>query len=106
MRLPLNWLFEYADPHTTPRAIADRLAMTGTEVDRIHRHGVDALEFFVVGKVLTCEQHPNADRLRVTARSTSAPASRRTSSAARPTWPRARPSPSPGRARSCPTARA
>jgi phenylalanyl-tRNA synthetase beta chain len=66
MKLPLNWLFEYAEPYMTPRAIADRLALTGTEVDRIHRHGVDELEAFVVGKVLTCEQHPNADRLRVT----------------------------------------
>ena len=65
MRLPLNWLFEYCEPLLTPRDIATRLAMTGTEVDRIHRHGVDALEYFVVGKVLTAEQHPNADRLRV-----------------------------------------
>jgi phenylalanyl-tRNA synthetase beta chain len=65
MKLPLNWLFEYAEPYMTPRAIADRLDMTGTEVKRIDRHGVDELEQFVVGKVLTCEQHPNADRLRV-----------------------------------------
>jgi phenylalanyl-tRNA synthetase beta chain len=65
MKLPLNWLFEYAEPYMTPRAIADRLAMTGTEVDRIHHHGVEELEYFVIGKVLTCEQHPNADRLRV-----------------------------------------
>ncbi|UGS36214.1 phenylalanine--tRNA ligase subunit beta [Capillimicrobium parvum] len=65
MRLPLSWLFEYCEPMMTPRDIATRLAMTGTEVGRIHRHGVDALEHFVVGKVLTAEQHPNADRLRV-----------------------------------------
>src|SRR4029079_18793561 len=31
----------------------------------IHRHGVDALENFVVGRVLEAEQHPNADRLSV-----------------------------------------
>jgi len=65
MRLPLSWLFEYCEPVMTPRAIADRLAMTGTEVGRIHHHGVSELEHFVVGKVLTCEQHPNADRLSV-----------------------------------------
>ncbi|MFN8204159.1 MAG: hypothetical protein U0S48_16490 [Solirubrobacteraceae bacterium] len=29
------------------------------------RHGVDALEHFVVGKVLMAQPHPNADRLRV-----------------------------------------
>ncbi|HWV85951.1 MAG TPA: phenylalanine--tRNA ligase subunit beta [Capillimicrobium sp.] len=65
MRLPLSWLFQYCEPVMTPRAIADRLAMTGTEVNRIHHHGVSELEHFVVGKVLTREQHPNADRLSV-----------------------------------------
>ena len=33
-------------------ALAERLAMTGTEVERVERHGVGALENFVVGKVL------------------------------------------------------
>lgn len=65
MRLPLSWLHEYVVPELDPRALATRLAMTGTEVDRIDHHGVDALEFFVVGKVLSAEQHPDADRLRV-----------------------------------------
>ncbi len=65
MRLPLSWLYDYVEPAMTPRALATRLAMTGTEVERIHRHGVDELEAFVVGKVLTAQQHPNADRLRV-----------------------------------------
>ena len=39
--------------------------MTGTKVEAIHRHGVGALENFVVGRVLEAEQHPNADRLSV-----------------------------------------
>ena len=39
--------------------------MTGTKVERIHRHGVGALEHFVVGKVLEAERHPDADRLTV-----------------------------------------
>ncbi len=39
--------------------------MTGTEVDRVHRHGVAALEFFRVGRVLSAERHPDADRLTV-----------------------------------------
>ena len=41
--------------------------MTGTKVEMLHRHGVSALEHFVVGKVVTAEQHPDADRLRVCA---------------------------------------
>jgi phenylalanyl-tRNA synthetase beta chain len=65
MRLPLSWLHDYVVPDLEPRALATRLAMTGTEVDRIDHHGVDGLEHFVVAKVLTCVQHPDADRLKV-----------------------------------------
>ncbi len=65
MRAPLEWLREYCDPDLDTAAIADRLTMTGTKVEAIHRHGVDALEHFVVGRVLEAEQHPDADRLRV-----------------------------------------
>ena len=39
--------------------------MTGTKVEAIHHHGVIAPDGFVVGAVLSVEQHPNADRLRV-----------------------------------------
>ena len=39
--------------------------MTGTEVDRVLTHGVTALEHFVVGRVLSAERHPDADRLTV-----------------------------------------
>ena len=39
--------------------------MTGTKVEAIHHHGVRAPERFVVGRVLACERHPDADRLRV-----------------------------------------
>ena len=65
MRVPLSWLQEYVTPALGVRELATRLAMTGTEVDRIHHHGVNAAEHFVVGRVLTAEQHPDADRLRV-----------------------------------------
>jgi phenylalanyl-tRNA synthetase beta chain len=65
MRVPLLWLRDYVDPGLDAPALAERLAMTGTEVDRIHRHGVAALEHFVVGRVLSAERHPAADRLTV-----------------------------------------
>lgn len=65
MRVPLSWLHEYVRPELPVRDFAYRMAMTGTEVDRIHHHGVDATEHFVVGKVLSREQHPDADRLGV-----------------------------------------
>ncbi len=65
MRLPLFWLTDYVDPGLEASKLATRLAMTGTEVDRIHTHGVTALDYFVVGRVLAAEQHPDADRLTV-----------------------------------------
>ncbi len=65
MKTPLSWLNEYSDSGLPPEQLAVRLAMTGTEVERVEHHGVRNLEFFVVGKVLTCEKHPDADKLNV-----------------------------------------
>jgi len=65
MRVPLQWLAEYCAPELDARELATRLAMTGTEVDRIHHHGVGNLDAFVVGRVLATERHPDADRLTV-----------------------------------------
>ncbi len=65
LRLPLTWLHEYCRPDLNAFDLADRLAMTGTEVERVEAHGVSGLEHFVVGKVLDARQHPDADRLRV-----------------------------------------
>ena len=63
MRVPYSWLREYCDPGMEPAALADRLVMTGTEVERIETVGPASAEGFVVGKVLECEKHPKADRL-------------------------------------------
>lgn len=65
MRVPLRWLRSYVDPDLDAACIGERLDLTGTELERIERLGVGAREGFVVGKVLTAEQHPDADRLRV-----------------------------------------
>ncbi len=65
MRVPLSWLREYCDPGLDVGGIEERLTMTGTKVEAIHHHGVGATEGFVVGRVLTCERHPDADRLSV-----------------------------------------
>ena len=65
MRVPLSWLREYCSPELDTFALAERLAMTGTEVERVETHGVSALAQFVVAKVLDARSHPDADRLRV-----------------------------------------
>ncbi|HYM46039.1 MAG TPA: phenylalanine--tRNA ligase subunit beta [Solirubrobacteraceae bacterium] len=65
MLVPLQWLREYCDPDLDVNGVEERLTMTGTKVEAIHRHGVGAVERFVVGRVLACERHPDADRLSV-----------------------------------------
>jgi phenylalanyl-tRNA synthetase beta chain len=67
MRTPIEWLHEYCRPDLDTAKIADRLTMTGTNVEAILHHGVAALSNFVVGRVLEAERHPNADRLTVCA---------------------------------------
>ncbi|MGE5407429.1 MAG: phenylalanine--tRNA ligase subunit beta [Syntrophothermus sp.] len=65
MRVPYTWLREYCDPGLAPEELADRLVMTGTEVERIDLAGPPEADGFVVGKVLAAERHPDADRLSV-----------------------------------------
>ena len=64
MRVPLPWLREHCDPPLDVRAIEERLTMTGTKVEAVHVHWVTALEHFMVGRVLSAERHPEADRAR------------------------------------------
>ncbi|MFL5845506.1 MAG: phenylalanine--tRNA ligase subunit beta [Solirubrobacteraceae bacterium] len=65
MRVPLSWLHEYVEPGIATGELVEALTMTGTYVEAVHHHGVGSAEHFVVGRVLTAEQHPDADRLRV-----------------------------------------
>jgi phenylalanyl-tRNA synthetase beta chain len=65
MRVPYSWVQSYCDSGLTPGELADRLTMTGTKVEAIHHVGVPDAAQFVVGRVLSAERHPNADRLTV-----------------------------------------
>ncbi len=65
MRVPLRWLHENCAPELDAAALAGRLAMTGTEVERVERYGVLGPDHFVIGKVLERRRHPDADRLSV-----------------------------------------
>jgi len=66
MKVPYSWLREYSAPDLTLAELEHVLTLSGTKVESIQHHGIGAPEGFVVGKVLTCEPHPDADRLRVT----------------------------------------
>src|ERR1700759_1169832 len=66
MKVPYSWLREYSAPDITLDALEQRLTLTGTKVEAITHYGVPAPDGLVVGKVLTCAKHPDADRLNVT----------------------------------------
>jgi phenylalanyl-tRNA synthetase beta chain len=68
MKAPLSWLKEFVPIDLEVDEIASRLALTGTEVERVAEAGISGganLEYFVVGKVLECRRHPDADKLSV-----------------------------------------
>lgn len=65
MKVPYSWLREYCDPGIPAHELAERLSMTGTEVERVALAGAPGSAGFVVGKVVAVEPHPNADRLTV-----------------------------------------
>jgi phenylalanyl-tRNA synthetase beta chain len=64
MLISQNWLKEFVDFTCTPQELEHILTMLGLEVEKIHNPAA-ALHGFVVGEVLTCEKHPNADKLSV-----------------------------------------
>ncbi len=68
MNISYNWLKQYIDTDLTPDEIARILTDIGLEVEGIqHVESVrGGLEGVVVGEVLTCDKHPDADKLHLT----------------------------------------
>src|SRR6476659_11185151 len=64
MKFTLSWLREHLDTDASAQAIADRLTMIGLEVEKLDDKGKQ-LAPFTIARVISAEQHPNADRLRV-----------------------------------------
>ncbi|WP_440896049.1 phenylalanine--tRNA ligase subunit beta [Amphibacillus sp. Q70] len=65
MRVSLNWLKQYVDlDNHTPEELASMITKAGIEVDGIS-YVADKSTNVVVGYVISCEQHPNADKLKV-----------------------------------------
>lgn len=68
MKISYNWLKQFIKTDWTPEKTAELLTDLGLEVEGIDTYQSikGGLEGIVVGEVLTCVQHPNADRLKVT----------------------------------------
>jgi phenylalanyl-tRNA synthetase beta chain len=65
MKVPNSWLRAYCDPDLSVEKLADEIAMHSIEVERISHVGAPSPDAFVVGKVLSVEKHPDADKLSV-----------------------------------------
>ena len=69
MRAPLSWLRDYVRFEATAAELVRRLSVSTLEVERVIEAGIPRVEgntaHFVVGKVVSAEKHPNADRLQL-----------------------------------------
>ncbi len=68
MKISNNWLKEYLKTDLKPEKTGEYLTDIGLEVEGIERYETikGGLEGIFIGKILTCEQHPNADKLKKT----------------------------------------
>ncbi|MDG5786940.1 phenylalanine--tRNA ligase subunit beta [Evansella sp. AB-P1] len=63
MLVSYKWLKDYIEiDDLTPQEIAEKLTRSGVEVDIVHEMN-QGVKNIVVGKVLECEKHPEADKL-------------------------------------------
>ncbi|MER3409491.1 MAG: phenylalanine--tRNA ligase subunit beta [Thermoleophilia bacterium] len=71
MRVPLSWLREYVAVPGPATELAERLAMSTCEVERVFYRGVQDVDGnfgrYLVGRVVEAGKHPNADRLQLCA---------------------------------------
>ncbi|MGB8856387.1 MAG: phenylalanine--tRNA ligase subunit beta, partial [Burkholderiales bacterium] len=65
MKFSENWLRTFVNPPLSSDALAQALTMAGLEVEAM-QNVAPAFDKIVVGLVLHAEQHPNADRLKLT----------------------------------------
>jgi len=64
MKISYNWLKKYTDSQLTDTEAANKLTLTGLEVEETVTTGSD-FENFVVGYVKNVRNHPNADKLQI-----------------------------------------
>lgn len=68
MTISYNWLSEYLPEAIEPEKLSHILTSIGLEVESLEKYESvkGGLQGLVIGEVLGCEQHPNADKLKVT----------------------------------------
>ena len=68
MTISYNWLSEYLPVKLDPERLSKILTSIGLEVESLEffESVKGGLKGLVIGEVMACEQHPNADKLKVT----------------------------------------
>ncbi|MCW3124493.1 MAG: phenylalanine--tRNA ligase subunit beta [Bacteroidetes bacterium] len=68
MKISYNWLKSYLDFNLVPKDLAEILTNTGLEVESVDAYEsvTGGLEDVVIGEIVACEKHPDADKLNVT----------------------------------------
>lgn len=75
MKISYNWLKDYlpddkitSEMMKNPQQLSDILTSVGLEVESLERYEEikNSLEGLIIGEVITCERHPNADKLKLT----------------------------------------
>jgi len=64
MKAPISWLKDYVDINVSSKELADAMTMSGSKVEGIEVQG-EEISGVVVGKILSLEKHPDADKLKV-----------------------------------------
>ena len=65
MKFSEQWLREWVSPELSSNELAEQLSMAGLEVDAVEPVAA-SFDHVVVGEVVECGQHPDADKLQVT----------------------------------------
>ena len=65
MLVPIKWLNKYVNINVDDKELAEKLTMSGSHVDSIIDLKKD-IKNIIVGKIISIQKHPNADKLQVT----------------------------------------
>ncbi|GAA0075807.1 phenylalanine--tRNA ligase subunit beta [Clostridium sp. CTA-5] len=64
MKIPYNWLKDYAEINVSPKELGDRLTLSGSQLEEVIVQG-DVIQNVVTGKIVKIEKHPDADKLSI-----------------------------------------
>ena len=57
-RIPLNWMREFVEFDLSPESLAEKLTISGMEVESIEYLGKNWGDFWLVGSLMKVEPHP------------------------------------------------